>query len=300
MTSDGSTVTRARNACLGLSGDTRGILWLFLYTISFACADTLAKLMGLQINLLVLLFLRYFISLFFIAPAVFAVGVGSLATERPFIHASRATISVAAQLLIYYALVNMYIADVTAIAFSRPLFVTLLAVLILGESVGWQRWAATLVGFVGVFVMVGPTGAGGMELAPWAALLGTLMFGVAMIMVRRFSPTEPPIRFVFYYHLTGAILTLGPAHYFWETPGAGEWAFIVLLAFFSTIAMTFGIRGYSVGEASIVGPIEYFRLVWAALLGYLVFAEIPGPGTWIGAAIIIASTFYIARNEAAR
>jgi drug/metabolite transporter (DMT)-like permease len=194
----------------------------------------------------------------------------------------------------------MYVADVTAIGFTRPLFVTFLAVWFLSETVGWRRWVATGVGFVGVFIMVGPTAADVNYAAAGAALLGTLMFGVAMVMVRRFAPTEPPIRFVFYYHLGGVVLSLGPAIYFWQTPSWIEFGFIVAIAATSTVAMTFGIRAYSVAEVSIVGPVEYVRLLFAATLGYVVFAETPGLNTWIGAAVIIAATFYIARYEAVK
>ncbi len=294
------TLTRARDAWLSLPANTRGIAWLLLYAVSFAVADVLAKTMGLRMNLMVLLFLRYLLSLIFIVPVVLWLGVGCLRTRRPGIHAVRTTISVTAQLLVYYALINMYVADVTAIGFTRPLFVTFLAVLFLAETVGWKRWTATAVGFAGVLVMVGPSATGIHHLAAGAALLGTLMFGVAMVMVRRFSPTEPPIRFVCYYHFGGAVLSLGPAIYFWQTPSAGEFGFILLVALASTAAMTCGIRAYSVGEASIVGPVEYVRLLFAAALGYLAFAEVPAASTWIGAAIIIASTLYIARIEAGR
>lgn len=295
-----NSLIRTRDAWLGLPGNVRGVFWLLMYTVSFAGADVLAKTMGLQINLLVILFLRYFISLFFIVPVVLYLGVGVLKTERPGVHALRATISVTAQLLVYYALINMYVADVTAIGFTRPLFVTFLAVWFLSETVGWRRWVATGIGFAGVFIMVGPAASEVNYAAAGAALLGTLMFGVAMVMVRRFAPTEPPIRFVFYYHLGGAVLALGPAIYFWETPTLVEFGFIVAIALTSTIAMTCGIRAYSVGEVSIVGPVEYVRLLFAAVLGYVVFAETPGMNTWVGATVIIAATLYIARYEAVK
>lgn len=291
---------RIRDSWLLLSGNTRGVFWLLLFTISFAGADVLAKIMGLQINLLVILFLRYFISVFLILPVVLYLGAGVLKTGLPGVHAIRVVISVSAQLLVYYALINMYVADVTAIGFTRPLFVTFLAVWFLSETVGWRRWVATGIGFVGVFIMVGPSASGVNYAAAGAALLATLMFGVAMVMVRRFAPTEPPIRFVFYYHFGGAVLSLGPAIYFWQTPTWIELAFIVAIALTSTIAMTCGIRAYSVAEVSIVGPVEYVRLLFAAILGYVVFAETPGLNTWIGAVVIIAATFYIARYEAAK
>ena len=131
---------------------------------------------------------------------------------------------------------------------------TFLAVWLLSETVGWRRWAATGIGFIGVF----------------------------------------------YYHFGGAVLALGPAIYYWQTPTLLEFGFIAAIAVTSTVAMTCGIRAYSVGEVSIVGPVEYVRPLFAAILGYAVFTETPGLNTWIGAAIIISATFYIARCEAVR
>ena len=117
---------------------------------------------------------------------------------------------------------------------------------------------------------------------------------------RRWAATGIGFIRVFYYHFGGAVLALGPAIYYWQTPTLLEFGFIAAIAVTSTVAMTCGIRAYSVGEVSIVGPVEYVRPLFAAILGYAVFAETPGLNTWIGAAIIISATFYIARCEAVR
>jgi drug/metabolite transporter (DMT)-like permease len=285
------------DAWLRLTPNTRGILWAVMFCTSFACADALAKHVAREFDVFVLLFLRYALSLVILAPAVLHVGFANLATERPAMHLFRTVLTVVGQLLAYYAILNMYLADFTAINLARPLFVTLLVVLFVAERVSWMRWAATAAGFAGVLVIVRP-GAHGVDLAAATAVASTVMFALALVLVRYHRASESPFKFVVYYHAIAAVLMLPPALYFWQTPTLEEFLFIVLIAATTTAAQTCGIRAYSVGEASVVAPIEYFRLIAAAAIGLVVFAERPGPATWIGAAIVVASQIYINRREA--
>lgn len=282
-----------------LAPNARGTILILVYAAHFAGADVAAKFLARDINLFQILFLRYLLSIGLIFPVVLYLGIGSLATTRPLLHAGRSAISFAAQLLVYYALVHMFVADVTAIGFARPLFVTLLAVVLLSERVAWRRWAATTVGFIGVIVMVRPD-ASGIGPPALAAITATCMFGLALVLVRRYATREAPITFIFYYHVAGLVLSAVPALVHWQPMTREQFLVVALIALLSTLAQTFGILAYSVGEASVVGPVEYFRLMFAALLGYAVFLEVPGPGTWIGAAIIIGSAVYITRHEATR
>ena len=210
-------------------------------------------------------------------------------------HAIRATMVASSQVLAYYALSRMYIADVTAINFVRPLFIAVLAVMFVGEKVDWRRWVATAIGFGGVVVMARP-GAGGIDPAALAAVASTALLAAAMVMVTRYADSETTLRFVFYYHAGGAVLFLVPTWFAWRAPDGGQWALFLALAVLSVLAQTCGVRGYAVGEASVVGPIDYLRLIFAALAGYALFGEVPGALTWIGAGIIVASALYVAQR----
>ena len=137
-----------------------------------------------------------------------------------------------------------------------------------------------------------------LDIAWIVALTTALIFALAMILIRKLSQTEPPPRILFFYHLTGLTFFVGPAIWVWRTPVAEEWLFLFLIGLLTTIGMICYVRGLAAGEASIVGPMEYTRLIYAAFLGYFFFAEVPVIWTWIGAAIIVASAFYIARREA--
>lgn len=291
-----ATVERGRSAWLSIGPNTRGAIWLFFCGALFACADGLAKYFTREgFDVFQIACVRYLLGLVFVVPVVAAAGWPSLATRRPVLHATRAAMVAISQVLAYYALAHMYVADVTAINFVRPLFIAVLAVLFLGERVAWRRWLATAIGFGGVIVMVRPS-AGGVELAALAAVTSTAMLGAAMVMVSRYADTETALRFVFFYHAGGAILFVVPALFVWQAPDAIQWLLFLALALLSVLAQTCGVRGYAVGEASVVGPVDYLRLIFAAAVGYALFAEVPGPATWIGAAIIIASALNVARQ----
>jgi drug/metabolite transporter (DMT)-like permease len=282
-----------------VSPNLQGALWIVLGTLLFAANDALVKFLGKTMTPFEIVWVRYVLGLVFLSPVFVHVGWRGLRTERLHFHVARAVVACTAQVAAYFAIIELLLADATAISFSRPLFQTVLAVLILGEVVGRQRWWATAVGFIGVVIMVRP-GAAGFQAMSLAAVGAALLFGYSLILIRQLARTEPTPRILFYYHLLGAIFFAGPAAHDWVTPDLTQAGLLVLVGGFTTGAMWCFVRGYSLGEASFIGPIEYVRLVYAALLGYFVFAELPDAWTSIGAAIIIASTLYLARVEGVR
>jgi drug/metabolite transporter (DMT)-like permease len=263
----------------------------------FAFNDTLVKFLGGTIHPVEMVFFRYCVGALVLVPMFWRAGKSVMTTERLPLHIGRGIIAGIGQAGAFYAVVHLLLADATAVQFSRPLFMTVLAILVLGESVGWRRWVATIVGFGGVILMLRP-GHTGLDVAWIVALTTALVFALAMILIRKLSQTEPPARILFFYHLTGLVFFIGPAIWVWRTPVAEEWLYLFLIGFLTTIAMICFVRGLAAGEASIVGPMEYTRLIYAAFLGYFVFSEIPVIWTWVGAAIIVGSALYIARREA--
>jgi drug/metabolite transporter (DMT)-like permease len=117
-----------------------------------------------------------------------------------------------------------------------------------------------------------------------------------MTMVARYADSETPLRFVFYYHAIGALLFAVPALLAWRALQPIHWVMFGMLALLSVLAQTCAVRAYAVGEASVVGPVDYLRLISAAAVGYALFGEFPGAPTWIGAAVIVASALYVARR----
>jgi len=197
----------------------------------------------------------------------------------------------------FYALANLPLATAVTILFAKPLFMIVLAVLFLGETVRWRRWLATAVGFAGVLLMVRPAGGG--EAGPaMVALLAALLTAVVLVLIKKMTATERPAAVLFYFSVSASIGTLGPALAVWTTPPPMEFALLLAMGAFGSLGQYFGIRAFHAGEATAVAPVDYSTLLFSGLIGYVAFAEIPDRETVIGGAIVVTSTLYIVIREA--
>tara|TARA_R110000868_G_scaffold39376_1_gene137079 strand:+ start:40167 stop:41084 length:918 start_codon:yes stop_codon:yes gene_type:complete len=284
---------------LRMPGNLRGILWLSIGAFLFSVVDVFVKSLGGRFHPIEISFFRYSCGLVFLMPVFIRMGAANLKTERLPLHLLRMGLAFMAQLGIFITVIHMPLADATAFMFSKPLFTTVVAVFLLREVVSGRRWAATIVGFAGVLVLVRP-GAGAIDPLALVAVAAAFTFAIANVLIRKMSATEPTGRILFYYHVGGAILFAGPAAYVWTMPIGVEWVLLASIAGLTTIGIFCFMRAFSVGEANAVGPAENLRLIYAAFFGYLLFAEIPSVWTALGATIIVASTVYIAQVESRR
>lgn len=279
-----------------LPANLRGALWVTLACLGIATMGTLVKILGARLDSFQLAFFRAAFGLLAVLPFACRAGWGVLRTRRLGMHLGRGMAGSLAMMCAFYALTHLTLADATAITFTAPLFLTVLAALILHETVGRRRWSATAVGFLGVLIMLRP-GDGVLEAAALVALLGTLAMAVVRLFIKQLSRTESPLTMIVYLGLSSSVVSAVPAIMVWRTPTLLELGLLVLLGSVSNLSQVFMIRGYKIGEASALAPFEYARLPLAALYGYLLFAELPDLYTLLGASIIVASTFYIARRE---
>ena len=281
----------------GLPANLRGIIWITLGSVAFSVNDVFIKSLGRSLDPMELALFRYLIGAIILAPLFWRVGWAGLKTERLGLHMMRLVIASIAQIGTLIAVINLPLASVTALSFSRILFTTLIAIVLLRELVTRQRWWATGMGFLGVLVMLRP-GPDGVEPMALIAIGAAMAFALANVMIRMLSRTETAIRILFYYHLGGSLRFVVPAILVWRSPVGVEWLMAAGIGVLTTLAMVAFVRGFAVGEASVIGPMEYTRVVYAALLGLFIFDEVPDLWTILGALIVIASTTYIARIEA--
>ena len=293
----GAGVARFKRYWLSLPENLRGILWLILGAFLFVLVDVFVKMLGRKFDPFQLALFRYAIGWIVLAPIFIRMGRSNLRTQHIGLHLLRMVLAFAAQLGVFVSVIYMLLADATAFMFTKPLFTTVVAVLLISEAVSARRWVATFVGFVGVLIMVRP-GSESMDPVALIAIGAAMTFAVANVLIRMLARTEPPNRILFYYHIGGIVAFTGPAIWVWRTPVGNEWLLLIAIGVITTAGMVCYIRAFSVGEPSAVGPSENVRLIYAALFGYFLFAEIPSIWTGIGAAIIVASTYYIARDEA--
>lgn len=282
-----------------LPANFRGILWLGLGAFVLSLADACVKALGRKFDPFEITFFRYAVGMVMLSPVFLRMGWAELKTKHIELHLLRMSVAFFAQLGVFVSIIYMPLADATAIMFAKPLFTTVVAVIVLSEVVDRRRWSATFLGFVGVLIMIRPS-ADGLDPIALVAVGAAFAFAIANVLIRVLARTEPTNRILFYYHIGGLVVFAGPAAWYWRMPVGMEWVMMVAIGALTTAGIFCYLRAFSVGEANAVGPSENLRLIYAALIGYFLFAEIPSLWTGIGAAIIVACTYYIARVEAKR
>ncbi len=285
-----------RGRLLALPANVRGALWVLLAATLFATMGTLVKLLGDRFDSFQLAFFRALFGFLAILPFVVRMGFAGLRTRRPGLHFLRGIGGASAMLCGFYAITHLPFADAVSLSYARSLFLIPLAVVFLGETVRARRWTATAVGFVGVVIMMRPTGA--IEFATFIAILGAFLVAAVTIMVKKLAETDRPETLIFYFGVISTSVALLPALRVWRTPSWDELALLMLVGACGAGAQYCMIRGFRIGEATAVIPFDYARLLIAGVVGITVFAEIPDAWTLTGAAVIVVSTLYIALREA--
>ncbi|MCB9959293.1 MAG: DMT family transporter [Rhodospirillaceae bacterium] len=286
-----------------LPANTRGAAWVLLAAAGFSTMAALVKDLGQALPSLQIAFFRCAVGLAVVAPLVMRVVVRAgpevLKSRAWKLHLARALVGITAIGCGFYAFTHLPLATATAITFTTPLFMVVLAVLVLREIVRWQRWTATMVGFVGVLVMVRP-GAGTLDPAVLVALMQALAVATALVLVKKLPQAESSLTIMAYFTVLSTAAAAVPAAVVWQPMEAHHWLLALAIGLFGVGSQWALIMGYRVGEASAVAPFDYTKLLFAGLLGIALFGEVPDEWTLVGAAIIVAATVYIARREAGK
>lgn len=209
----------------------------------------------------------------------------------------RSAIGVCSMLSGFWAIAHLPLAQAIALSYSTPLFVTIAAVIWLGEIVRKRRWAAVFVGFVGVLVVVRP-GAAGFSSGTLIALLAAVLAAVVAIQIKQLSRIDAPDTIVFYTYLFWVPMSALAAAFAWRWPALATWPWLAATGLFGTVAQLLWTRALRMGEVSALQPISFMQLPMVALAGWLWFGEDIDHWTLFGAAIIFAAVFYIAHREA--
>lgn len=268
---------------------------MFLFSLN----DVMGKWLVATFGVAQLLLIRSLAAAAMLAPAIHRTGWRTIVqVERPWLHVLRAVCSTAEVAFFYWAVIYLPLADTVAFYLAGPIFVTLLAVMFLGEKVGWRRWLAVLVGFVGVLVAVNPTGQG----MGWPALIaisGTLLFAALNILTRKLAGTNE-VTLVTWQVMAALLFGLVVAPFRWVPMGWVDAALLGLLGIVSTLAHMGVNRSLKYAAAAVVVPYQYTLIVWAVLLGFIFFGDIPGWNVIIGSVIIVAAGLYIFIREQIR
>ncbi len=279
-----------------LPPNVQGALWLVSGGFIFTSTSVMIRLLSAQIESVQTAFFRAVISVILLLPMIAVGRVKPWQSKRIASHFWRTAMGTASMVLGFYAVSMLPLADATAIAFSQPLFSVLVAALIAGETVRWRRWSATVIGFMGVLVMVRP-GEGSLQLGALVALANAAAVAVSIFLVKRLSASETPLMILTQFAIFSSMLLTVPAILVWRWPDFWGWVLAVGVALSATVGQYFWVQAFKSGEMSAVAPFEYMRLPFAVFVGWLIWGEMPVIWTYLGAAIVIGSALYIAHRE---
>ena len=278
----------------------RGLMWSAGAGLTFALLNTLLRGLTLQVGAFETQFLRYAFGLIVMLPLILRAGLAAYRPRDVGGQFARGAVHTLGLLLWFTALSQITIADTTAIGFTGPIFIMLGAAWMFGERMRWERWLAAAIGFAGVLIVVGPklSGAGG-----WYALVmlsSAPVFALSFLMTKGLTRHERPEVIVAWQAISVALLSLPMAALSWTMPSAWQWLSFALCGVLGSLAHYMLTRSFSIADISATQSVKFLDLVWATLLGWLVFGDMPSRSTLIGGAVICASTLWIAHREARR
>ena len=276
------------------------MLWMVAGGLCFSALNTLARALSQQLDAYQTQFLRYLMGLLVMLPLVWRHGLQAYRPVNITGQFWRGAVHTLGLILWFTALPSIPLADMTAIGFTGPIFIMLGAAWFLGEPMRGDRWVAALIGFTGVLVVVLPklTGQGG-----WYNLImlaSSPVFAASFLITKALTRYEKPGVIVLWQALTVTVLSLPMALPHWQGPSLWQWLGFAVTGVLGSLGHYCLTRAFHTADISATQSLRFLDLVWASLLGWLVFGDVPSPSTWGGALVILLATVWIARRESRR
>jgi S-adenosylmethionine uptake transporter len=264
--------------------------------------DVIAKFMGQRLDAMEVIFFRFFFGLVTLSPFIVTRGLKIFHTKQLGFNVLRGILGAVSFFLYTYSVIHVPLVEVVAIFWTIPLFVLILSIFFLGESVTIVRWVATIVGFVGLaFITLYDSGASvSLKWLYVAPIASSFLFAVQDIMIKKIVDHEDRITMLLYFALVASLLTFVPSLFVWSTPTTYELVMLLLLGFNGNLMQYLIFKAFSATDLSALAPYRYVEFLFSAFFAFVFFAEIPGINALIGAIILVPSTLYLAYTENAR
>jgi S-adenosylmethionine uptake transporter len=275
----------------------RGLAMMALAFFVFAAADTQAKLLTGSFHPMQIVWTRQLGLLMGVLVLLALKGFVILKTRHPRLQVLRGALAVISATAYIFALRYVSLADAVAVSFVAPFMVTVMGALLLGEKVGWRRWSAVTIGFIGTLIVVRP-GLGVVHPAVMLVVGAATAFALRQVLSRVLAASDRTATTVAYTAIASVLLLTVPLPFFWRTPGSGwEVGLLVGMAACGAIGEMLVIRALEIAQAIVLAPVHYSLILWGTFYGWLVFDQLPDRWTWLGAGIIVATGLYIMHRE---
>jgi len=278
----------------------RGLLWSTAAGFVFALLNAIMRDLTIEVGAFTTQFLRYAFGLAVMLPLIARAGLAAYRPNNLAGHFGRGAVHTVGLVIWFAAISHITIADTTAIGFTTPIFIMIGAAWMFGERMRWERWLAAAIGFAGVLIVVAPklTASGG----GYALLMlaSAPIFALSFLMTKTLTRTERTEVIVAWQCVSITLLSLPMALLQWHWPTPAQWFAFAVCGFLGSVGHYMLTRSFSVTDISATQSVKFLDLVWATLLGWVMFSDQPSQSTLIGGAVICASTLWIARREARR
>lgn len=278
------------------ASNARGMLFMVLATLALTGMHALVRYLSAEMHAFEITFFRNLFGLLIMTPLMFRAGVEELKSRQPRLHLIRSCFGILAMSLWFYGLSVVPIAEATALSFTAAIFGSVAAAVILRERMRLRRWTAVLTGFAGALIILQP-GFQSVQPGAWIVLTSSLFWALALVTVKKLSSTDSIVCIVAWNSVLLTALSLPLALPVWVAPNAGQLGWLLVIGLLATLGHLAMTNAFRLADATAVFPVDFTRLLWASLLGFLLFAEVPDAATWVGGAVIFASTTYITFRE---
>ena len=275
----------------------KAIIFNLLAWVMLPIMDGFAKYLSSDLPVLQITWARYFFTVAFTLPVMFFFFRKNLVwTDKPKLQLIRGLILLTANVCFFYSISIISLAKALTLAFIAPLIVTSFSPIFLGEKVGFRRWSAVIIGFIGSMVVIRP-GFVEINLASLAALGTGVMYGFYLIITRKLSSSDNPLLTLLLTGVVGAIIISFVMPFVWIKPTLNQWSMMAAIGIFACVGHLFIILSLKYADASKLAPFSYFEIVTNIIIGYYFFSDFPDKWTFLGLFIIILSGIYISRRE---
>ena len=275
----------------------KAITFNLLAWVMLPIMDGFAKYLSSDLPVLQITWARYFFTVAFTFPIMFFFYRNQLKwSDKPKLQFIRGLILLIANICFFYSISVISLAKALTLAFVAPLIVTAFSPMFLGEKVGFRRWSAVVIGFVGSLVVIRP-GFVEINLASLAALGTGVMYGFYLIITRKLSTSDNPLLTLLLTGIVGAVIITCVMPFVWVTPSLNQWSMMAAIGVFACIGHLFLILSLKYADASKLAPFSYFEIITNIIIGYYFFSDFPDNWTFLGLFIIVLSGIYISRRE---
>lgn len=280
------------------SPTTRGLAWATASGLFFGCLNAALRALTLELDPFQVQFLRYLFGLLVLLPVMAWRGFASWWPRRVGAQFSRGAVHTLGLCLWFVALPEIPLANMTALGFTSPIFIMIGAHWFFREPMRWERWAAVLAGLAGVLIVVGPRLRGGGGVAHLVMLASAPVFAASFLLTKALTRSESAGVILVWQAITVSIFSLPLALWHWQWLAASQWASFVLCGALGSAGHYCLTRSFAAADISATQSAKFLDLLWAAILGWLLFSEVPGAATIAGGMLISAATIWVARREA--